>query len=288
MPVPQMIRRIGFALGTGIISFAVSQLASESTLWPVTLGVFLGGVVLVVQFLVEFETSLKQISHAAEVVDSIQRSAIGAELLDLTQSAARIGSDTPELVCGLVKSEMAHLATLLEGLRSGSAQCVGEDRDWLLSLTRNATAEICATSTTDVDGGRRDFSDGFWTSELGRSYLEAQQEASGRGVQVRRIFVLKRDAVLSNPSFVTLCQNHQAVGVDVRVISIPEIPARWRRFHDFILFDQKISYEILLPTRTSSGPRPEIEATLLRLDRPLLTERREEFEGIWAAAHSVG
>jgi len=282
-----MIRRIGFALGAATITFGVSRLASESTLWPITLGVFLGGMVLVVQFLVEFEMILKQISHATEVADSIQRSAISSELLDLARSTAGIGSDTPNLVCGLLKSEITHLATLLEGLRSGSAQCAGEDRDWLLSLTRNATAEICATSTTDVDGGRRDFSDGFWSSELGRGYLEAQQEASERGVQVRRIFVLKRDAVLSNPSFVTLCQNQLAVGVDVRAILIREIPVRWRRFHDFILFDHEISYEILLPPRTSSGARPEIEATLLRLDRPLLTERSEEFEGMWAAAHSV-
>jgi hypothetical protein len=291
MSLPPMARRIVVAMALGALSIVLTSFVSGSELWPYAIGIFLGGVVLVAQFLIDFETTMSRglsgLSHAARVLDSIEGSAVGRELMELTEQAAQLDAKTPTLVCGLIQSEMTHLSVLLEGLRSGTAHCKGEDRDWMLTLTKGARSEIWATSTTDVDGGRGQFRDGFWASELGLSYQEAQMEAiEQRQVRIRRVFVLRRPSVLHDEAFQRLCRNQLDIGIEVKQIMVPDIPPRWHQYHDFILFDHTVSYEIVL-RGTHRRPRPEIDRTVLRLDRGSLSERQAEFEALWGEAEPV-
>ncbi len=58
----------------------------------------------------------------------------------------------------------------------------GEDREWMLGLTAEASRSIDAISLSTVDAGIRGFDGGLWTSDLGTRYLELQHEAIARGV----------------------------------------------------------------------------------------------------------
>ncbi len=176
------------------------------------LSTFVGGVILVVQFLIDFDRSLhdvekRQARHAQTVDDTVQKafleintataiystieaSPVGSGIRDLVHSAIRLKDSSPDIALGLARSEIERMARFIYGLGEGQAEYEGEDQDWLLTLTRTAKQSIDATSTTAVDGGGMDFDDGFWTTALGRRYLGAQRDAASHGVTVRRLFIL--------------------------------------------------------------------------------------------------
>jgi hypothetical protein len=65
--------------------------------------------------------------------------------------------------------------------RGGYVAYDGEDRDWLLGLTRHAQSSIDTTSLMAVDASGGGFGEGgLWSSDLGRRYLEVQREAVQR------------------------------------------------------------------------------------------------------------
>jgi len=304
-------RKLALAGATGGTTYLLSSIAHAPLVWTLTLAVFLGGVVLVVQFLLDFETAQTAALTAQQAnVEILRRSVV--ESLALVEGAHRLLTTvdqsaldrTPEdvrPVTELVRAlatfepsapllnqvaieEVRALTSLLHGLREGSASYPGEDRDWLLALTRSTTKRISATSTAAVDGGERSFADGFWRTELARSYLQAQREAVQRGVEVRRVFILSRANSLNNSDFLATCEEQRDAGIIVKTIVVPSVgDSTWTTtFRDFILFDDAVSYEPEL----SRAPRsqPSIVNTHLRVDQVRVDERQALFEEIWMAA----
>lgn len=248
MPGLGIIRQIVLAVFAGGATFLLSSLLDGDTTWTMMLSVFIGGVVLLVQHLISLEDESEKAARrleermgelAAQVTDRLDRVDRGVRLLEALENSAvetavpnsrpvsgfveRVAKFAPPtLILGrLVNEEIRALHDLLRGLEGDSVSFSGEDRDWLLALTRGTRKTISATSTTTADGGRRSFSDGFWKSELGRAYLAAQREAVTRGVTVRRVFILNHEKILRNSDFQKICEEQRAAGIIVHSVVVP-------------------------------------------------------------------
>ena len=141
----------------------------------------------------------------------------------------------------------------------------GEDRDWLLGLTREAEISIDAISLSTVDAGVHGLDGGLWTSDLGIRYLELQREAIARKVRIRRIFVFENEEMARDESFQRITQMQRDVGVEVRMLDHQLIP-HWMQsmIFDFIVFDGAISYETTPATTFAvSQTKPGILRTRL-------------------------
>src|SRR5262249_6588113 len=164
----------------------------------------------------------------------------------------------------------------------------GEDRDWLLALTRNAQASIDATTFMAVDASGQGFADGgLWTSDLGQRYREAQQRALDRGVTIRRIFMLDDPDQAHDPELLWMCEIQQKLGINVRILDPLTLPDLHRKsMFDFIVFDSVISYEST--PATWAGTKPAIMSTRLVLSPQRVRERVGGFEDLWTAARELG
>ncbi|WP_128422906.1 hypothetical protein [Frankia sp. EI5c] len=297
MTIHPILRKIVVSVLTGAVSVAVARISDASTAGAVQIGFFLAGVVFVVQALVEFgekherlvgdlsgemrelrqgvDSRLERVDHAMRFMESVEEleGSIGAPERPISALLERVTTLTaPSPLVGRLALEEARAVTeLLVGLSNGVADYPGEDRDWLLELTRCARSQIRAISTAAVDGGPRSFSKGFWASQLGRNYLKEQQKAVERRVTVRRIFVLPAPRAIAHPEFLQTCLVHHQHGIEVRVLSGPQA-----MMDDFILFDDEVSYEM------SSGV--DGLTTTLRSRRDHLAERSDQFARLWAEA----
>lgn len=305
--------RVVVALATGGATFLLSYLLDGEMTWTTMLSVFIGGVVLVVQHLLGVESSLDtvadgQATRLSELGQRLDRVDRGVLLLESLENSAvetavpgarpvsmlveRVAKFTPPspVLGRLVAEEIRAMNDLLRGLEGDSVTCQGEDRDWILALTRGSKKRISATSTTAADGGRRSFSDGFWKSELGRAYLAAQREAVGRGVLVRRVFILNSEKIRRNSDFVKICEEQRSAGIVVHSVVVPggdqlgSGGTGWRKtFRDFILFDDEVSYEVEVGALQGAS----ITSTHLKFDRTRIDERIALFNEIWAEAQAA-
>lgn len=313
MRIPTLIMRVVVALATGGATFLLSYLLDGEMTWTTMLSVFIGGVVLVVQHLLGVESSLDtvadgQATRLSELGQRLDRVDRGVLLLESLENSAvetavpgarpvsmlveRVAKFTPPspVLGRLVAEEIRAMNDLLRGLEGDSVTCQGEDRDWILALTRGSKKRISATSTTAADGGRRSFSDGFWKSELGRAYLAAQREAVGRGVLVRRVFILNSEKIRRNSDFVKICEEQRSAGIVVHSVVVPggdqlgSGGTGWRKtFRDFILFDDEVSYEVEVGALQGAS----ITSTHLKFDRTRIDERIALFNEIWAEAQAA-
>ena len=304
----RVARKIIVTILTGGAAFVITNLTAQPQIWALTVSVFIGGVTLVVQFLVDFDDRLEaveignalhaermeellrkrfaSINEATALFGLVERSPVRAEVVtELVRNSTRIGPDTPPLLSAFAQSELHRVSDLLKDMsKGGEVTYDGEDRDWLLGLTRNVSSSIDATSLTTVDGGGDGYDGGLWASDLGQHYLEAQRDALARGVRVRRVFVLDRPELASDPGLVRVCRLHHSVGIEIRVLSLARIPEiRKNSLFDFILFDDVVSYE------TTAGVwagevRPVIVNTRLVLRPARVAERIRRFQDLWESA----
>jgi hypothetical protein len=306
-----LARRIFVTLLTGVLAYAITNLVKQPQIWSITLSVFLGGIALVTQVLLEFEkrvNSMEDVQRAQResitkiVEDGFSRvneatqllGAVGASALDipvitgLLDNATRLGPAVPPLVKAIAETEVTSTSQFLKQLVDEDATYDGEDRDWLLSLVHNVTASVDATSTTTVDGNGAGFDEGFWLNDLGQRYLEAQGRAVRRGVTVRRIFILDDADLATDPDFVYIARAQAALNIQVRHLVPDMVPPTLRSsMFDFVLFDGVISYEVTPAARLGGGVWPTIVNTRLILRHPHLTERSRRFEELWAASRPV-
>ncbi|CAJ59045.1 hypothetical protein; putative signal peptide [Frankia alni ACN14a] len=300
-----LLQRISIALLTGAVSFGLTKLARGSLVSTLTLAVFVAGSVLVVEFLRDVERSMTSTENMISHVNNATRlrEAIEGSALDVLPTGSRpvqglinnvVGFTPPSPILGrLVVSEIRDLTELVQGLtteigrRSAyAASCEGEDRNWLLALTGAATGRILATSTTAADGGQGKFEDGFWKTELGRAYLNAQRAAVDRGVEIRRVFILTDPEILASDDFIRTCEKQLKAGIEVRTNEVlsnsPSTRNDWTAtFKDFILFDDEVSYEVDLE---GIPPTLSIARTNLRYHPVTILDRRTRFEEIWEAS----
>jgi hypothetical protein len=303
---------ISFAIGT--MAYVITELTGQPEIWSITLSVFVAGVTLVVQFLMEFESRLARVETAKErhsarietmVEEGFAKISTATELFSLVESSAlrtdaviqlvrhstRIDPESPKLAFDLAQAEISRLSNFLKGL--GDSEPVtyeGEDRDWLLALTRLAAASIDATSLTTVDARGVGFTDGgFWDTDLGRRYLAAQAAAIRRGVKIRRVFVILHTSASSNEAGLSdVCRQQREHGVDVRVLGRDAIPGTLRgMMDDFVLFDEVVSYETKAVSAEDTS-RPTRLTTQLELRSERVDERKQSFKNLWESAQAVG
>jgi hypothetical protein len=177
-------------------------------------------------------------------------------------------------------------ANLLHGLRAGYAMYKGEDFDWMMTLTDTCEQTIDATSSTATDsGGRRQYAGGFWDSNQGLLYMEAQRQAiAERGVRVRRLFILEYAEHSADAFFLSLCERQGRAGFEIRYLTRDMCrPELLNQLDDFIIFDNELSYETV-PTPTPGQDRPTISRTDVVVDRKHVGRRARQFASLWDAA----
>jgi hypothetical protein len=212
-----------------------------------------------------------RISEATELFSQVDRSVLRSDgVINLARSATKAGMLNNRLVKSFASEEIDRLAGLLENLSNRIADCLGENQDWLIDLTKCIKESLDATSTS-VD---RD----FWSSEPASRYLEAQADAILRGVKIRRLFLVNTPEDI-DADLLELCESQRSLGVDARVVIVSELPHRLQlgTQSDFIIFDGELSYEIDQDTR-------DVNAKTTLNARPALVQyRMKRFNQLWDA-----
>lgn len=310
-----VVRKILTSLAIGGVAYAITNNVPDDPLtltWTLSLSVFIGGVTLVVQFLVDFANRLEalevgqrrhltavrdmirtrfaDISEATELFGRVEGSAMSIDLVkELAGHSANLDPSAHQLIHLLAHSEITRVSDFMKELSQHSEITYdGEDRDWLLALTRHAQMSIDATSFMAVDASAQGFSGGLWASNLGQSYLEEQQKALDRGVTIRRIFMLDVPEQAQDPELRQICEMQQKLGILVRILDPLTLPGlHGHRMLDFIVFDSVISYESTIAAWARKGTKPPIVSTRLVLSSHRVLERVGRFAELWATAREL-
>lgn len=305
-----ILRKVLVTTFTGGLAYLVTNTAQESQIWSITLSAFIGSVVLVIQFLIDFESRLgtveeahnrhavtmerlvnegfTKVSEATELFGLIEASPLDTDLLlRLLRHTVKIQPGSPSLVFDFAQAEITRMAEFMKELSDGAeATYDGEDRDWLLALARNAKSSIDATSFSTSGSGKGVVDEGLWNSDLGQRYLEAQRDAVDRGVTIRRLFILDSPDLSTDPEVVKACLAQRDIGVQVRILHPSAIPAKRRsQLLDFIVFDNAICYELTSAPRIGRDTSTLIANTRLVLTPHRVAERALGFKDLWASAH---
>ena len=303
----------------GGFTYLLTNLTGQPEIWQLTMSVFVAGVVLVVQVLLETDSRVldlgaRLVGHADRVEDNLAAHRRQVEekvdirfraISEATALYARVEATAlrPDLMTRLVTAgahldpaddllrrfadhEITRTAELLEGLRNGWVVYEGEDRDWLLGLTACVTDSIEATSMTTFDTPRGYVDEGqFWASDLGQRYLDSQHRAVERGVQIRRLFLLDDGPAADKDKIAGLVEPHQRIGVETRILPTSSLDFLLQtNLVDFVLFDRRISYELQAASTLSTAHRPVIANVTLVGEKRRLDERRNRFDKMWASA----
>lgn len=253
-------RKALVTLAIGGATFLVSNTLKQPAIWSFSLSIFVSGIALIVQFLAQFEGQLKTATRTFQIVAS--SALLRDPMIQLVELSTKLDPAAPELIHNFARSEVARASELMQGLvTSGDLMYDGEDRDWLLTLTRNITSSLDTTGmTTAYPGGRGFVDERLWTSDLGMRYLEAQRQAVQRGVRIH--------------------------GISVRILSPAAIPSAHRlSMFDFTLFDDIISYELTAASPFEDGAETAILNTRLELRSYRVQERIQRFRDPWESAH---
>ncbi|MFG3150877.1 hypothetical protein ACGF7W_02380 [Streptomyces sp. NPDC048219] len=194
---------------------------------------------------------------------------------ELAKSFAEVLAPGPSILYTFVRLEMTRVVGYMADLTNLTAECPGENHDWMLALTRAAEQSICATSTS-VDRE-------FWNSEPASRYLEAQQDAvDEQGVTVRRLFLLESARELDD-RLLRLCEEQELRHIEVRAAVLPELPPHLQRgtTNDFIVFDEEVSFEIEQDLRDVNV------RTRLIARQDHVRDRMKRFKELWEASMSL-
>ncbi|MFC4535467.1 hypothetical protein [Sphaerisporangium dianthi] len=306
------LRKIIVTVLTGSITFGLTNIIVDQPIYSVILSTFLGGVVYVIQYLVEVDTQLQavrdeqrrhhgtiealvrsgfsRISEATELFGLVESSAFRTDVVtQLVRNATQLGPETPELIHDFAQAEIERMSRFFRELGEGNVIHEGEDREWLLGLATNTRSSIDAISLTTVDAGSSDVEGGFWVTDLGQRYLRIQRDLVQRGVRVRRIFILDRSDRLQAEVFRRQYHWQEEISIDVRVLELLTIPTALRSsIFDFIIFDDAVSYEVTPTSWVGDNLGSLIVNTRLVLDDPHIADRKKTFEELWELAAPLG
>lgn len=282
----------------GGATFLITNALNQPQHVQITLSILIGGIALILRFLVDFENRLAAveklekdgmaemklmvgdafsgISEATELFRLIEASALQTDLVtQLVRNSTQISPTSPPIVYHFVQAKIRETSDFLKQLsEGGTVTYYGEDRDWLLGLTRNATVSIDAISMTAVDHD-------LWQSETGRRYLDAQRRAAGSGKRVRRIFVLDAPAMADDPAIRRACEEQRDMRIEVRLLDRAAVPPPLRvQVRDLIIFDDTLAYET--NSTTTVDPRhAQIAETRLVLNDSRVKECAQLFHELW-------
>jgi hypothetical protein len=289
-----LVKIVVTAVAVGL-TYLLTETVGQPRIWQLTMSVFVGGIVLVTQFLItladDFGHStllIRRMNEAATTLAETEKVLGGDGLTRLVKVTGTL-DQRDDFLLRFAQQQIGEMTDLFEGLRSGRAAHEGENPDWLLGLTDTARVSIDATSLTSFDTtgpGKGYVDEGpFWQGELGRRYLLRQQAAIERGVRIRRLFVLV-DGEADPARLVPLLKPHRDIHVETRVLPRERIPPLRRSdLADFIIFDQRISYEFETAKVAGDGANPFTDVALI-VGTKHLVRRRQVFEELWAAGAS--
>ncbi|NUT37573.1 MAG: hypothetical protein HOV79_31400 [Hamadaea sp.] len=308
-----LVTKVGLSVVFGAVTYIMAGLleaeTSNSTVFGLILSVFIGGIVFVVQFLVDTERRIDQMQrrldetlghNQREITDAFQRLYAATELFGLVETApvetegllrlVRSVAQVPKdrLATRLAEAELEKVAGFLKDLgESGDVHYDGEDRDWLLGLVRVAAQSVDSVGVVVADeAGRPVVNAGLWHRDLGIRYLDEELEAVGRGVVFRQLFVLDAASFAADDDLVKLVRRHERVGGEVRLLTPEDIPGtRAATLFDFLVFDQTLSYESTPATRMKDGPPLLMTRLVTRPDR--VHDRVRRFDELWRSARAV-
>jgi hypothetical protein len=217
--------------------------------------------------------AVTEISHAAELFGEIENSALPTDLVTrLIRHSTRISAESPPIIARLAGQKVAETSELLRQLgEGGTVTYYGEDRDWLLGLTRSASVSIDAISFPRVDEG------------LGQPFLDAQRRAVRNGVRVRRIVVLDRLTIEREPVLRAAIEQQRRWGVEIRLLDRADVPSPLLvQLRDLILFDEAVVYETIF---TSPDPAlAQVAESRLNLAERRVRETTQLFGEYWDVA----
>jgi hypothetical protein len=293
--------KVGSPLLIGLITLVAAHFGGMQIGNSLVLAAVAAFAVAFVLFMVDTETrisaigervsaGLTQIGRLAALSGMMERSSLGPTLLaDFLETAGQVDGRVNPLLQRLARREVERVTMFVRQLPAGiEIGYDGEDRDWLLGLTREVQTSFDAISLSTVDAGVLGLDGGLWTSDLGQRYLELQREAVARNVRIRRIFVIEQEhkQMIRDESFLKVTQMQRAIGVQVRMLDHQLIPD-WMRsmIFDFIVFDGAVSYETTPATSFTSGQmRPGKLRTRLAPEPTRVRELEERFEQLWEQA----
>jgi len=294
--------RIGIPLLLGLAALGLAEAAGMAARSALAVAGLITAGLLAAAFLAGFEARLRgmderlaadleKIDRSTELFGLIQRSVLDTELLaDFVAATGRAEYSVSPLLLGIAQREVERLTDFVRHLPvRGEIAYDGEDREWLLGLTRESRVSIDAVSLSTVDAGMRGFDGGLWTSDLGTRYLKLQREAIDRKVAIRRIFVFENADLARDETFLNITQMQRGLGIDVRMLDHQVIP-EWLRpmILDFIIFDGALGYESTTGAAFNSGgiggTRPAIVRTRLATIPKRIEDLSSQFEQLWEAA----
>ena len=294
--------KVGLPLLIGLITLVAAHFGGMQVGSSLELAAVVAFAVALVLFIVDTEIrisaigervteGLTQIGRLAELAGLMERSSLGPALLaDFLETAGQVDDRVNPLLQRLARREVERVILFVRQLPVGiDIGYDGEDRDWMLGLTREAQTSINAISLSTVDAGVLGLDGGLWTSDLGQRYLELQREAVTRNVRIRRIFVVEQahKEMIRDESFLRITQMQRDIGVEVRMLDHQLIPD-WMRamIFDFIVFDEAVSYETTPATSFTAGQtRPAVVRTYLAASPDRIHDLERKFEQLWEAAN---
>ncbi|MFE5209804.1 hypothetical protein [Streptomyces sp. NPDC056600] len=190
------------------------------------------------------------------------------------RAIAEVLTTGPDILQTFARAELERVVRHMADLNSLTAECAGENHDWMLSLTHSTERSLLATSTS-VDRE-------FWNSEPASRYLQAQREAIERGVVVQRLFLLESAEMLDD-KLLRLCEEQELLGIELRAAVMQELPPHLQRgtTSDFILYDEGVSFEIEQDLR-------DVNVKTRLIARPdHVGQRLRRFHELWEAGMNL-
>ena len=298
-----VIRTAMLTVATGGVTFLITNGLNQPQAICIMLSILIGGIALMVRFLVDFENRLaaveklemdgmadmkklvgeafSEISEATALFGLIEASALQTDLVtQLVRNSTQISPTSPPIVYQFVQSKIKETSEFLKQLsEGGTVTYYGEDRDWLLGLTRHATVSVDAISLAAVDHD-------LWHSEIGQRYLDAQRRAARAGRRVRRIFVLDSPTMEEDPALRQAYEEQRRMLIDVRLLDRDAVPTPLQvQVRDLIVFDDILAYET---TPTTADPRvAQIAETRLVLTDSRVKECAQLFRELWEVSREL-
>jgi hypothetical protein len=298
-----VIRTALLTVASGGVTFLITNGLHQDTGISIMLSILIGGIALMVRFLVDFEKRLLaveklekdgmadvkrligdafgEISEATALFGLIEASALQTDLVtQLVRNSTAISPNSPPIVYQFAQAKIKEMSEFLKQLaEGGTATYYGEDRDWLLGLTRTATKSIDAISMAAVDHD-------LWQSEIGQRYLDAQRRAAGDGKRVRRIFVLDDPGMADDPVLRRVYEEQRDMKITVRLLDWTRVPTPLRvQVRDLIIFDEILAYET---TPTTGDPRrAQVAETRLVLTSSRVKECALLFGELWDVSREL-
>lgn len=297
--VQGIVLKVGFPLLAGLITLVAANLGGMRVGNTLELATIVAFGFALIFFIVDTEIRLSavgelltagfvRIGRLAELSAKMERSSLGPALLaEFLETASQVDERVNPLLQHIARQEVARVTAFARQLQVGGEIAYdGEDREWLLGLTREAESSIDAISLSTVDAGAFGLDGGLWTSDLGIRYLDDQRKAIARKVRIRRIFVVEHEEMTRDESFLRVTQMQRNAGVQVRMLDQELIPDYLRSMiFDFIVFDGVVSYETAAGAPFTKGqPRPGTLRTRLAPEPTRVRDLEQRFEHLWELA----